>query len=395
MTEQPLAIGIVCHNAYGAMTGGRTGQIGGVEWQTSLTARWLAARGHAVNLLTWGGGPDELVDGVRIVKICPQGDGLRGLRFFHPRWSGLVGALSRADCDVYYQNGAEVTTGQVALWCRRRGRAFVFSSACDTDCDVRLPLMPAARTRLFYRYGLRAADVVIVQTETQRRLLSAGFGLESLVIPMPCPGPSDQEYEPRQQPTSPSALWIARVCRQKRPDRLLDVARLCPDLSFDMVGPIEDSSYAAGVAEEARSLPNVTVHGPVPREAVYDFYRRAGCLFSTSDFEGFPNTFLEAWSHGLPIVSTFDPDSVITRHGLGLVATDTEELAAGLRRLLESPELHLLKSRQARSYYREHHAAETVLPRFERAFLDAARRHGRVRTGPATAETALEDFPRR
>ena len=43
---------IVSHAGYGALTGG-SGHIGGVERQTSFLAKWLAARGHAVDFVTW------------------------------------------------------------------------------------------------------------------------------------------------------------------------------------------------------------------------------------------------------------------------------------------------------------------------------------------------------
>ena len=65
---KPFSVCIVSHNGYGAITGGRSGYIGGIEWQTSVLARWLAARGHRVSFITWHeGGPDEeMLDGVRV-----------------------------------------------------------------------------------------------------------------------------------------------------------------------------------------------------------------------------------------------------------------------------------------------------------------------------------------
>jgi glycosyltransferase involved in cell wall biosynthesis len=370
MSARP-AIAIVAHNAYGPLAGSASGHIGGVEWQTSLTARWLASHGYAVSLVTWADGPpgDETIDGVRVVKVCRRDAGLRGLRFLHPRWTGLIAALGRADADVYYHNGAEEVTGQVGWWCRLKGRGFVFSSACDTDCDRRLPSLDA-RSRLLYRRGLRDAHARIVQTDTQQRMLRESFGLDSIVIPMPCPGPSDAEFVPRVAPASRRILWIARVTRQKRPDRLLDVARLRPDLQFDLVGPSDGGEYAQGVLAAARSVPNVTVHGAVPREKARAFFAGSALLLSTSDFEGFPNTFLEAWSLGLPIVSTFDPDTVIARHDLGFVAAEAADLARSIGSLLDGGGTYALKSAQARRYYREHHAAEAVLPRFEAVFRE-------------------------
>ena len=70
-------------------------------------ARWLAARGYPVQMLTWDEGqPDEIeIDGVRVFKICRLDGGLVGLRFFHPRWTGLVRAMRRADADLYYLDG--------------------------------------------------------------------------------------------------------------------------------------------------------------------------------------------------------------------------------------------------------------------------------------------------
>jgi glycosyltransferase involved in cell wall biosynthesis len=352
-----------------------------VEWQTSLLAKWLAARGHKVSLLTWdeGGPAVEMLAGVRVIKICRQDAGLPGLRFFHPKWSGLNRALAESGADVFYHNTAECVTGQTALWCARHGKKFVFTAACDTDCEAALPMLRRPWERMLYRYGLRHADALIVQTETQQRLLKEGFGLDSVVIPMPCPAP-DQAESAADPSASGRVLWIARGCLQKRPDRLLDLAEACPELEFDLVGPFYADDYAQGVLARAKRVPNVKVHGAAPREQVAAFYRNASCLCCTSDFEGFPNTFLEAWSHGLPVVSTFDPDSVIARKHLGLVAKEVPELRAGLRALLASPEKYREISRNARGYFWSNHEIESALPKFESVLA------GLVSTGKQAAE---------
>lgn len=369
-----LRLCLVAHFAYGALGGGERGHIGGVERQTSLMAKWLAARGHRVSLVTWDEGQEdgESIDGVQVFRLCRQDAGVPGLRFFWPRWSSLNAAMRRADADVYYQNCAEYVTGQVAMWCRRHSRKFVYSVANDPDCDVRLPEMRSLRERVLYRYGLNHADRVIVQTRKQQKMLRKGFQRESNVIPMPCPGPSDVEYAAcdRNRNGSRRVLWIGRICEQKRPDRLLDVAEICPDLPFDLVGPAGDSDYARKVCERARTLKNVTVHGAASRDRVADFYRRAKVMCCTSDFEGFPNTFLEAWSYGVPIVSTVDPDGLITGKGLGAVGTDVPQLAAGIRELMASPQQWQRASQTSREYFAANHAIDEAMARFERVFCE-------------------------
>lgn len=365
---------LVAHFAYGALAGKRKLHIGGVEHQTSLMARWFAAQGYRVSMITWNEGqPDGVeIDGVRVFRMCDRGAGLRGLRFFHPRWTSLASAMRRANADLYYQNCAEYVTGQVALWCKWHARKFVYSIANDPDVDPRLPDMQTVRERMLYRYGLQHADRVVVQTQSQAAALREGFGLDSVVLPMPCPGPSndDQAQPERLRRGSPRILWVARICEQKRPDRLLDIAEACPELEFDLVGPASGAPYSSHVCERASLLRNVTVHGGVLRHHMADFYKAAACMCCTSNFEGFPNTFLEAWSHGLPVVSTFDPDNLIAERAMGAVADDVPGLVSAIHGLLTSQQRWSEASKNARRYYLENHAVDKVMPRFERVFLD-------------------------
>jgi glycosyltransferase involved in cell wall biosynthesis len=214
------------------LTGGRNSHIGGIERQQSLMAKWLAKRGWRVSMIVWDEGQprDEVVDGVRVIKMCRTDAGIRGVRFFHPKWTSLVHALRAADADVYYHNCGEYVTGQVALWCRRHGRKFVYSVANDPDCDPKLPEMHTLRERFLYRYGLRRADSVIAQTQKQQAMLREGFGLESAVLPMPCPGPADADCAAPAPPIPNRSriLWVGRICEQKRPDRLIELAAALP-----------------------------------------------------------------------------------------------------------------------------------------------------------------------
>lgn len=386
-TEKPR-ICFVAHFAYGAMAGGDHGHIGGVERQTSLMSRWFAGRGYPVSILTCDEGQEDgvQIDGVRILKMCRSEAGIKGLRFFWPKWTSLVAAMRRADADIYYQNCGEYVTGQVALWCRGNGRGFVYSVASDPDCDARLSEMHKLRERVLYRYGLKHADRVIVQTRRQQEMLQRGFRRDSAVIPMPCPGPSEEEYDNHEHEHNGSqrVLWIGRICEVKRPDRLLDLAAACPGVHFDLVGPSADTAYCRSVCERAKTLRNVAMHGAVPRDRVPGFYREAAALCCTSDFEGFPNTFLEAWSYGLPIVSTFDPDNIILEKRLGRVAKDVAELALGIHSLLDSPDRWRDASRAAREYYVQNHAMDKAMQRFERVFREVAGSAGNKGFGDGT-----------
>jgi len=310
-----VRICFVAHNAHGAMVGDGRGRIGGAERLAALQTRWLAVQGYDTHMVTWDEGQptDQQIDGVKVHTICRENAGVPGIRFFVPKWSSLVGTLRRIRPDVCCQNLGECVTGQVALWCRSQGRKFVYSVVSDPDCDPSLPEMRTRRERVLYRLGLRLADRITVQTKRQQQMLTRGFGVDSVVIPMPCAGPREGDFRLPDPPEPDTArvLWLGRVCDVKRPDVLLDVAEACPKMAFHLVGPYDDTPYARHVVDRAERMPNVVVHGRVPRETVVRFLRTSACMLSTSRIEGFPNTFLEAWSHGLPIVSTFDPDGLI------------------------------------------------------------------------------------
>ena len=157
----------------------------------------------------------------------------------------------------------------------------------------------------------------------------------------------------------------------KRLEVLLDLAEALPDVRFDVAGiPAVVDAYARGLESRATTLPNVVLHGRVGRKQMPAFYESLSCLCCTSLHEGFPNTFLEAWSHGLPIVSTFDPDDLIADRRLGVVARDVAGLIAGIRALLGSPQRWREASENARRHYLENHTVDKVMPRFERVFLD-------------------------
>lgn len=367
--EFALSICFVAHNAYGALAGKDNGHIGGIERQQSLMAHWMADQGNDVSMITWDEGQgDCTIRGVRVITLGRRKDGIPGLRFFHPRWTGLISAMQRANADIYYYNCGDLGLGQVTLWASRHCKKTVYSVASDPDCDPKLPTLTPWRERFLYRYGLRHADKVIAQTQRQKEMLNTGFEISAEVIPMPCAGFSDAaQLEWHGNP--PHILWIGRLSREKRLEWLLDVAEKFPQFVFDVVGSANVSTeYAKSLLQRAESIPNVILHGRMVHHELGVLYHRARLLCCTSVFEGFPNTFLEAWSVGLPIVSSFDPDNVISSKGLGKTACTVEELSAGIAALIEDQNLWQQTSSAALEYYKSHHTLDAVMPRFVELF---------------------------
>lgn len=338
-------------------------RIGGAEVQMVTLARALAERGLQVSAVTLDHGQpdDEDCDGIRIYHSFDPAAGLPGVRFLHPRWTGLNAALARANADIYLQACGDTITGQVALWCRRHQRRFVFVVMLDSDCERDLPYLSTRRERAFYRCGLKRTDLVIAQTEHQVRQLHGWQGIPAIVV-RPCGGGRHATSDGAQPPQErPRVLWLGRFAYQKRLEWLWELARRRPQYDFDVVGDANaDDPKAQQLKEEARAIPNVYLHGAVPHAEVDRFYAQAHALILTSRVEGFPSVFIEAWSWGLPTVSTVDVDNLIAQERLGAVAQDVPGLATALDGLFASRENWIECSERARAHHTRHHTPEAA-----------------------------------
>jgi len=368
-------VGLKC---YDLIAGADTPRyLGGIEKQIVSLARGFVAAGYKVAFITFDHGQADAIehDGITVFKAYDAEAGLPLLRFWFPRMSGLWQAMARANANVYMQMGASDETGRVAMGLSRLkgGRKFVFLAASDGDCYANLPALTTRHERMLYHFGLKKADLVLVQTQSQRKMYEDNFSVSSEVLPMPYVDNNSCELNAEDVRTQHHhVFWAGRIVEVKRLEWLLDIAQMCPDVMFDVVGsPNDGSAYFEALKERASGINNVTLHGRVTEGELSGFFRHSSLLCCTSIVEGFPTTFLEAWAAGLPVVTSFDPDGVIAREGLGRVADTQEALAANIRELLETPEVLIQESAKLRDYFEKTHSVGAVIPRCEALFENA------------------------
>jgi glycosyltransferase involved in cell wall biosynthesis len=283
---------------------------GGAETQIVALGRGLAARGWKVAMVTFdtSEGLPRQVDGIDIVVRPSYGRRLQKVREpFH-----AMRSLGRVKARCLVQRCASFETSVAAGVARTTGTPFIYSSANDGDFHMQeLPFSWWERAP--YRWGVRSAAEIVVQTEDQVALCRQAFGRDPVLIK------SIAELGPIHSGPGQDILWISRLSSYKHPEIFVRIARALPEVPFTMVG-ISDPAWPAGddVLREARRLSNVEVIRGLPRVAALDRIGRAAAVVSTSTAEGMPNIFLEAWGRGVPAVSLHsDPVGGLAERGLG------------------------------------------------------------------------------
>jgi glycosyltransferase involved in cell wall biosynthesis len=354
--------------------GEATGSVAGEPVQQTLLACALARRGHEVSMVVADHGQEDgrAWRGVTTFKAYRPGAGIPVFRYIHPRWTGIWSALRRADADVYYTSCAGMHVGLLAHFCRRFKRPFVFRIASDSDCDPARLLVRFARDRWLYAFGLRRADAVLAQNAWQAGALERNYGVPSRFAKMLVETPG----EPVQRDID--VLWVSNIRRVKRPDRLLALARALPRRQFHIAGgPLhgEEALYEQ-VRRDAGKCPNVHFHGLLSYAQAGALYSRAKLLVNTSDVEGFPNSYLQAWIRGVPVVSLIDPDGIITREGLGAGLDTPDDFPQAVSRLLASPATWKTASAACSRYMQREYGEETVMSAYVETFDRVLRARG-------------------
>lgn len=339
--------------------------IGGESVQQTLLARAFVETGWSVHMIVKDyGQPDrEVIDRITLWKSFRDGVGVPGVRYFHPRISSLWRAMGRANTDVYYHSCAGMMTGLVAMYCKLNKRRFVFRIAHDTDCIPGKQMIRRWYDRKIYEYGLRRAHIIAAQGLTQVKLLKEHYGLGSAPINMVVELPAEDFLTVNKDI---DVLWVNNMRHFKHPERFVELAAALPEYRFVMIGGPAPGleSYFEAIRQKALPVRNLEFLGAVPYSQVNCYYSRAKIFVNTSETEGFPNSFLQAWIRKLPVVSFFDPDNLIATKKLGVTPKNLEEMIHLARSILVNEDHRRDISETARAFALANYSPRQVVRQY-------------------------------
>jgi len=343
--------------------------FGGESVQQTLLARAFRDLGYDVSMVVqdYGQPQGELIDGIRVWKTFDVRAGVPVLRFLYPRMTSILSALKRADADIYYQSCAGMMTGVVAWFCRRYGRKFIFRLAHDSDCIPGEQIIRLWRDRKIYEYGLRQAGLIAAQGVKQVALLKDNYQLGSTPVNMAVELPDPEQTMDRDI----DILWVNNLRDFKRPELVIKLARMLPEYRVMMIGaavPGSEELYKE-VEAQAGMLPNLDFLGAVSYNEVNGYFSRSRIFVNTSDWEGFPNSFLQAWVRGVPVISFFDPDGLIAGRELGAVPTDLASMAQVMGELLRDEGARSTVAQRSRKFVIDNYAPTAVAKTYEKLIL--------------------------
>ena len=350
---------------------------GGAEYQIECLIEALAAeQRYEIFYLARSAEPSCRPAGYRVVRI---GTRIQASRFGYAMDAvPLYRALRSLRPQVIYQRVACGYTGICAWYARRSGARLIWHVAHDTDVMLerldpgRNPVRGFLETTCI-EYAIRHANHIITQTEHQARLLRHNYGREADgVIRNFQPNPTEEI----DKSGPPTVLWVANFKRWKQPELFVALANELRDLNavrFVMVGASASGSgtvdWNEALMAQIRQAKNLDYLGPLPQAEINQLFARAHIFVNTSKWEGFPNTFIQAWMREVAVVSlTVDPDHVLAQGKMGIAADTPQALASAVRCLITDPARRADYGKRARRYAMREHSLENI--KFLRRLID-------------------------
>ena len=367
-------------------------RIGGAEVQAWLLAKELARQGHDVSYigesLTGKSNSTESIDNVTVYWI-PQ-----RLHFDVLNTFKYYSILKKISPDIIMQRYTCLYTGIIGHYARLYWKPFVW--ICTDDkipktnlfkkrekeslrserkaLHKKLILMSNAWLRdLFRYYGMKYVTHPCVQNSVQYDILYNNFGMEAYHFPSGHQLPKN--IPPKAQP--PMILWAANMGRTKRPELFIELAQACKDINakFVMVGNHPDREYVSCLFRSTKNICSFQWMGALTFEKTLSFFDLTTIFVNTSeaDKEGYPNTFIQSWLRGIPVISFgVDPDDIITKKHLGKIVFSIEDARAAIIKYLDGDNMDAI-SAEIRYYASHNFNISSVANRFYSIVSDKGR----------------------
>lgn len=248
--------------------------------------------------------------------------------------------LDQASPDVIYTRLGSSWVGIAAKYAKKHNIKHIHALASDKDTQRKLlgkpyyPLFSQIET-FWLNYGLKNASVIISQNELQSHNLEKRWRKNSVIINQMTPLVAEETIKKRTNKVQ--ILWVANFKDAKRPELFIELAEsLAPykdKVEMYMCGRIPDNYRH--LLKEVESIPWLKCLGPLSQEDVFKLMAESHILVNTSEYEGFSNTFVQAWMRKMVVVSmNSNPSNIITDNGIGFITPNMSSLKQTVEQLL-------------------------------------------------------------
>jgi glycosyltransferase involved in cell wall biosynthesis len=317
---------------FGNISGALKGQTpGGGELQIALLAKALALKGHEVVIIDpYSNESFVTEEGVKLINLPDWNKGPKGIRLFLYRIPALKKILVEQNADYYYVRMRAYLHLIPYLASKKTKGKFIIAMAHDLDVSgFRKKFKYKYKTNfnlfkfftlelpndLVFNYLLKRSDYIILQHSGQMLKPNSVKG-KVIIFPnifdfrnLPAIENSSEDYF-----IHPGTLTILKGASNLY--QLINI--LDKKNSIVVVGQTGDNKSKT-IYNCLNKKENVVMKGRLNHGKTIQLIGNAKALINTSNFEGFPNIFLEAWATGIPVISlNVNPGNVLNKYNLGI-----------------------------------------------------------------------------
>ncbi len=334
-------------------------------------ASTLSKKGYKVTIITYNeGGPlEEFIEDIKVVKIYSPASKINLLSKIKHLWN----AFKKSDSDIYFHYGD--SAGILSIFTYLSGKRSIYKIASDVLLDRNLITgeikefkSSKFNSRVIGNWiDIKLSSAICLQNQYQSKMLEKGYNKNGKIIKNHI---EIKDVDLDKKSKIPIILWVGSMAEVKQPWLVLKLAKMMPWVKFQVIGGYQgDPTLYNYMKKQSEELKNFEFLGVVPFEEIDYYFNKSWILVNTSMFEGFPNSFLQAWMNYMPVVSiNANPDEVITDYKLGFCSGTLKQLKEDLSVLIHDETLIKEIGINGRKYVENNHDIKNVLPKYVQLF---------------------------
>lgn len=226
------------------------------------------------------------------------------------------------------------------------------------------------------RYWFRRADAVVLQNNEQMNQAIKCKWNKKIVIPNPVNDKVLESELPKYNDICKKIIMVGRLAKQKNYSMAIKAMKVIherhPQIELDIYGEGELKEQLVAEIEENKLERVVSLKGWSSN--IIEVYREYDAYLLSSNFEGQPNSLMEAMGIGLPCISTMcetGPKDLIENNTNGILieTNNLEQLISAIEKLVSMNAFERMKLGQsARKMIHNDYNAEAIAMKWEQLF---------------------------